>query len=193
MAYDALVVLGSQPDPETWKFPDHIYKCLERSKELLESGLAPLVVTSGKWSIALDNKGIEQPFLECDAAAEYLVSQGVAKDNILKEGESKDSISNLYHLKKDIFIPRDVTNLLFVVAEFRASRLSFLCERILGEDYNVDFDSIPAEPSPSYNEPNTSRVQQEFLEPMKPGDHEWLADKFYTAPMYQYWAQHDAA
>lgn len=189
--YDAIIVLGSLPDPETWKFPQQIYQCLDKAKELLDDNQAPYIITSGKWSVSFDNRHIQQPFLECDALADYLLQKGVPANKILREGESKDTISNLYYMKTQYFIPRRAHSLLFVVASFRIPRLTFLCERILGAGYNVDFVSIAAEPSGSYNEPNTFKVQEEFLRPMKNGDHAWLQDKFYSAPIYQYWAQRD--
>ena len=66
-----------------------------------------------------------------------------------------------------------------------------MCERILGDEYEVEFEPIAAEQSESYDEQNTMKVQKAFLEPMKTGDHQWLASKFYSAPMYKYRAEHD--
>ena len=189
--YDAVVVAGSQPDTTTWEFPEQVYKCLDKAEELLENGHATHIVVAGRWSIALDNRGLVQPFKECDAMANYLLAQGVPADKILKEGFSKDTISNLYYLKTKIFIPNGYTKVLFVAADFRIPRLEFLCKRILGAAYEYGFEPIASKPSASYNEPHTFKVQKEFLAPMKDGDHAWLADKFYSAPMYEYWAKHD--
>ena len=185
--YDTIILLGTEPDNTTWKFPKQIYQCLDRTITLLNEGQAPFVITSGKWSISLDNRGIKQPFRECDALADYLLVKGVSKDKILLEGDSQDTISNLYYVKKQILIPKDMRHLLFVVADFRIPRLKFLCERILGSGYRFDFDPIPSEMGPSYNEPLTFQIQKDFLSPMKDGDHSWLEGKFYTAYMYEYW------
>ena len=183
--YDLIVVLGSQPDPKTWKFPKQIYKCLDRSKELLDAGQAPYIATSGKWGIDLDNRGMQQLFKECDLEARYLIGIGVPDSKVLREGNSKDTISNLYYLKTQILIPRSMKRILFVVAAFRVPRLRFLCEQILGRDYIFDFESIDSEVGSTYNEPITLAKQAKFLEPMRSGDHEWLADKFYNASIYQ--------
>lgn len=193
MPYDLIILLGSQPDPKTWEFPGQVIDCLHRSKILLDEGKAPFIVASGKWSTRLDALGIQQPFRECDKLEGLLIAEGVPKEKILKEGESKDTISNLYYVKKDILIPNNWHRILFVVADFRIPRLKFLCERILGPEYAVDFDPIKSKPSPSYHEPSTFKLQKEFLEPMKTGDHEWLSDKFYSAPMYKQAAQNDKA
>jgi len=189
--YDLIIVLGSQPDPKTWKFPEQIYHCLDRVVELMNKDVAPFIATSGNRGIALDSRGIVQPFRECDELAKYLAEKGVPESKILKEGDSRDAISNIYYLKKQILIPKKIKTILFVSASFRIARIKFLCERIFGSEYEVDFDAIEAKEGFTYNEAHTLEVQSKFLEPMKSGDHAWLDDKFYTAPMYHYWEEHD--
>lgn len=189
--YDLIIVLGTQPDPKTWEFPDQIYQCLDRAIELMNDGVAPVIATSGNRGIALDSRGLVQPFRECDKLADYLIEKGIPKEKIVKEGDSRDSISNLYYLKKQILIPNKIKTILFVCASFRVPRLKFLCERIFGDMYQVDFETIEAEAGFTYNEAHTTKVQSEFLAPMKSGDHSWLDDKFYSAPMYHYWQEHD--
>lgn len=189
--YDLIIVLGSQPDTSTWQFPDQIYNCLDRAKQLLDNGQAPFVATSGKWGINVDALDLIQPFRESDAMADYLLVKGVAPEKILRERDSKDSISNLYYLKTQLLMPYGMKRLLFVVAEFRIPRLKFLCGQILGEGYECRFEPIASEAGNTYDEANTLKVQKKFLEPMEKGNHEWLADKFYTAPMYQYWTRHN--
>jgi len=191
--YDVIVVLGSQPDTVNWEFPGFVYRCLDKAKILLENGQTEHIVTSGKWSLAIENMGLTQTFRECDKMAEYLQSKGVSEKKIIKEGASKDSISNLYYIKTEILIPNKFKSILFVTADFRIPKLKFLCDRIMGSDYNYDFEPIEAEPSESfnYNEPQAMKVQEEFLKPMKDGDHSWLDSKFYSAPMYKFWAKQD--
>ncbi len=189
--FDAVVMLGTQPDPTTWDFPEQIYECLRRTAELVSNDEAPCIVVSGKWSISVENQGLRQPFRECDKLADILHDLGVDDSKILRESESMDTPSNLYFLKTQVLIPRNMKRLLFVVADFRVARLKFLCKRILGPDYFVEFDTIACEPGPSYNEANTIKVQEEFLRPMKDGEHTYLANKFFSDPTYDYWRQHD--
>ena len=191
MPYDLIIVLGSQPDLTTWEFPKQVRTCLARAKELLDDHHAPYIVTSGKWSTSIDTLKLKQPFLECNALADTLIGMGVDPSKILKENRSQDTISNLYYLKTGLLIPRNIKRLLFVVADFRIPRLHYLCEKILGPDYTVIFEPIESSPSTSYNEPVTYQMHKEFLKPMQPGDHEWLADKFYSAPMYMNMARLD--
>lgn len=191
MGHDVIILLGSQPDLKTWVFPEQVFECMKRAKKLLDKEQAPYVVTSGKWSTSIDTLGLRQPFRECDALADFLIAEGVDPAKILKEEYSQDTISNLYYLKTSLLIPCNMKRLLFVIADFRIPRLLFLCERILGPEYVVNFEAVPSKPSISYNEPQTYKLQKDFLEPMQTGDHHWLADKFYTAPMYQHTATLD--
>ncbi len=182
--YDAIIVLGSQPDPQNWRFPEQIYSCLDKAAELLKTGVAPYIITSGDHTINFDFDGIVQPVTECEMMADYLLTHGVGKESLLGEKQSKDSISNLYYLKEDILVPYKMHRLLFVVASFRIPRLEFLCTKVLGPDYAIAFEPIDAEQGSTYNEASTMQRQQAFLANMTNGDHAWLADKFYTHPFY---------
>jgi uncharacterized SAM-binding protein YcdF (DUF218 family) len=117
--------------------------------------------------------------------ADYLISKGTPNNRILKEGYSKDTISNLYYLKQQILLPKDMKRLLFVVAEFRVPRLKYLCKRILGNGYFVNFETVPSKLNTDSHEQHIFELQEEFLAPMKNGDHRWLDGKFYTAPIYR--------
>lgn len=183
--YDAIILLGTQPDPQTWEFPRQIHDCVEAVARLMGETAAPFVIASGKWSIDLEKKGLAQPFEECDGLADLLIKKSVDPDKILRERNSKDTISNLYYIKEQFLIPQDMKKLLFVVASFRIPRLKFLVHKILGEEYEVVYESVEAETGPSYNESRTMRIQSEFLKPMQSGEHAWLADKFYEASIYK--------
>lgn len=183
--YDAVVILGSRPhNPETWEFPSHIYKSLDRAAELCNAGLARHIVTSGKWTINFDALNIEQPFTEAQAMADYLKAK-VPDQSILQESESKDTISNLYFLKRQIFEPYQLHDLHFVAAEGRLHRIKFLCRRILGPDYRCTFEGVGHGPGEvSRNEARTLRIQREFLAPMQDGEDKWLDGKFFDDPFY---------
>lgn len=187
--YDLIIVLASQPDPATWQFPSQIYQCLDTAHKLLDKGEAPMVALSGKWTIDFDYLPVEQPFRECDKMKEYLMGKGVAEDRILVEGDSKDTISNLYYLKKQIVRPRNIHKVLFMVAEFRIPRLKTLLKKIWGDSYDCEYLAIPAEPGQFYDEAHTIKIQMQFLEAMQDGDDSWLDGKFYSAWMYEYWGE----
>jgi uncharacterized SAM-binding protein YcdF (DUF218 family) len=190
--YDAIIVLATQPDPKTWRFPQQLYECLDKATQLFKHQVAPYIITSGDRALSLDYRGITQPFRECDKMKEILVSNGIPQNQVLVEGDSRDTISNLYFLKEELLIPKKATNLLFVVASFRIPRLTFLCQKILGPGYTVTFEPIEAPQGDTYNEQHTLQVQSLFLESMKDGDHHWLDGRFFDGWMYQYWKERSA-
>ncbi len=117
--------------------------------------------------------------------AEYILAKGFPEDKLLLEGDSKDTISNLYYLKKYILIPRGMSKIIFVVASYRVPRLEFLIKRIWGDGYGYRFEEVTAEPEPGQNETAVMAKQELFLQPMKDGDESWLDDKFYDASIYK--------
>jgi hypothetical protein len=123
--------------------------------------------------------------MECDKMAEYLQTRHVPTKDILRESESKDTISNIYYLKRQVFQPKGLKNLLFIAAEARLPRIEFLCKRILGPTYKLRFEAVThtqGEVSP--NEKQTLAKQAAFLAPMKDGDDTWLDNQFYIGPYY---------
>lgn len=184
--FDLIVVLGAKTDTSTWKFPEQLYRCLDRAAELCEQAKAPLIALSGKWTINYDYTGEKQPSRECDMMADYLQAKGFPEDKLVLEGESKDTISNLYYIKNQILIPQAMHKIIFVVASYRVPRLEFLTKRILGPDYECVFEEIEAEPEPGQNEKVVIAAQKLFLQPMKDGDDSWLADKFYDGWIYKH-------
>ena len=182
--YDVIVLLGTEPDLETWEFPRQIHQCIGIVAGLIKAGLSNKVIASGKWSRRVDNKGLPQPFLECDKLAELLLAKGVPEGAILRECFSTDTISNLYHIKTQFLIPQKWQSVLFVVASFRIARLDFLCSKVLGPDWHVSYNSVRAAEGVGCNEARMMKKSKAFLAPMGWGDHEWLADKFFGDPFY---------
>lgn len=186
--FDAIVVLGSQPDFRTWRFPSYAYTSLDRALELYNQKKAPYIVLSGDHALKYDDEGITQPFRESDKQEEDLLSKGCPPEAILKEGESRDTLSNFYYLKNLVFKPNNIRSILIVTTDFRIPRLDFISTKVLGSGYHVEFETVAYKPDETYkNEAHTLEKQQEFLADMKNGDDAWLKDKFYDAPMYQYW------
>ncbi len=184
--FDTAVVLGSRPlGPDSWDLPDHIFRSLDRANELLRADKIKYITLCGKWTINFDVLGIEQPFQECDAMAEYLVDNGVEHDVLLREDESKDTISNIFYLKRQILQPHNFNSLLFIAAQPRIRRIQILAHKILGNSYELEFEGVDCSPEErSNNEDATLQKQSAFLEPMTDGDESWLENKFFEDPFY---------
>ena len=185
VTYDCIVLLGTQPDLDTWDFPRQIHQCVQTTAELVEAGVAENIIVSGKWSLRVENQSLGQPFDECDGLADLLIAAGVRHEAISRERTSKDTISNLYYVKTQLLIPKRWNSLLFVVADFRIPRLRFLARKILGAPFQTAFEAVPTgEEGPSYNETRTMVRMRAFLDRIDEGDHEWLDGKFFGDPFY---------
>jgi uncharacterized SAM-binding protein YcdF (DUF218 family) len=189
--YDAIVVLGSQPDYKTWKFPSHTY-ALDKAIDLINQGTAPYLALSGDHALKFDNVGITQPYKESDKMEEYALSKGLAKEKILKENKSLDTAANLYYLKNLVFKPNNIHKVLLITADFRVERIKFLWQKIMGPDYSVTFDEVTYGDNEIYkNDAAVLEKQKEWLKNVKDGDDAWFLDKFYDDPYYLYYKKRD--
>jgi hypothetical protein len=187
MFYETILVLGSKPDTATWDFPSHVYASLDEAAQLLHERVSSTAIVSGKWAFSFDKHGIHQPFRECDKMARYLIDRGVDSTAVLREGESKDTIANLYEVKRHFLVSHNWTKLLLITADFRANRIHYLSDKILGPSYDVTIQTVPSHPGESYPlEAITMRRTKEFLGPMQSGDDAFLDGTFYAAPYYHY-------
>jgi uncharacterized SAM-binding protein YcdF (DUF218 family) len=181
--YDAILVLGSQPDFRTWKFPSHTYASLDRAIELINEGVAPYIVLSGDHALKFDNTGIKQPFKECDAEEAHLLSKGFPTNKILKEGESRDTLAQFYYLKNLIFRPHNMHSILMITVDFRVERIRFMWQKVMGSDYPLAIETVPFDDKDVYkSEAFTLGRQQEWLKDVTDGDDGWFKDKFYDDP-----------
>ncbi|HUC89509.1 MAG TPA: YdcF family protein [Patescibacteria group bacterium] len=183
--YGAIIVLGSKPNTETWKFPSHVYTSLDLAAKKYKNGEAPYLIVAGKYALSFDWQNIKQPYRECDKMAEYLISQGVPETVILKEGTSKDTITNILFIKQKILEPHRFRRILLFCASFRKERIAYICQKILGSDYTIEIVTVPEKPKEIYpDEANTLKRTLEFLEPMSEGDDAFLDGRFYEDDFY---------
>jgi uncharacterized SAM-binding protein YcdF (DUF218 family) len=185
---DAIVILGSKPNTVTWEFPKHVYDTLDYASEVFAAGKARKIIVSGNYALSFDEKGIIQPYRECDKMASYLLSKGVPSDVILTEGESKDTISNLVYIKQQILAPRGLYKPLIITADFRVERIQFLADKIIGPSYSIGVVPIASDAAGRQvypNEIDTLRRTKLFLKDMTDGDDTFLDGKFYGADYYQ--------
>jgi uncharacterized SAM-binding protein YcdF (DUF218 family) len=183
---DAIVILGSQPDPDNWMFPSHVYESLERAAREYERGMARCIIVSGDRAIRFDFLDIQPPFRECDAMADVLLGRRIPPEAVLRESESRDTVSNFYFIKRLIAEPLGLFRLRFIAANFRRRRIEYLAHRILGPTYRVEFESVPSDAEESYTDESAILEQdRQFLVGMKSGDDRALDGRFFSDPYYE--------
>jgi uncharacterized SAM-binding protein YcdF (DUF218 family) len=117
--------------------------------------------------------------------AVYATDKGLPATKILKETISLDTVANLYYLKKMVFKPHGLHRILLVTADFRALRITFLWQKVLGPDYPLTIETVPFDQNNTYtHDLEILARQQEWLKDVRDGDDAWFRDKFYNDPYY---------
>jgi len=184
--YDAVIVLGSQQNITTGEVPNHVLQSLDKAVRILKTGDTAAIAVSGKWALFFDVKNIAPPpMTECAILTQHLLEKGVSQHLIWQEGESKDTVANIYFLKRHILEPKQAKRVLFIVADFRKERLEYLTNKILGPTYKVDFTTVSSQPAEHYpHEQDTLARTKYYFDAMQPGDDTYLDGMFYEHPFY---------
>jgi len=183
-----IVVLGGGIDLKG-NLPPHVYQRLDRAIELHQKLPGSKIVLTGKYSFLY---GAEKPpATEAEKMCAYLLSKKIPKKNILLEKNSKDTISNAYYLKKNIFLPKRETRAIIITSHFHLQRVKYIFQKIFGPDYRLEFIGLQEHLDESSEKKVVQRQKELLLKTkavlskMKEGDHGFLAGKFYRIKYYR--------
>ncbi|MBO1766666.1 ElyC/SanA/YdcF family protein [Allobranchiibius sp. GilTou38] len=189
---EAIILLGSQPDPTTWHFPRHVYDALNMAVARYGAAASkPLVITSGDRSLKFYRDDVAQPFRECDRMADHLIEHGVSQADIIRERESRDVISNLYYVKRELIQAGKPREIVLPLAHWRIPRVAMVLDKIFGAEFAATYVAVSPESPPASDEHLKWEMQRRFLEPMPRGQDTWLAERFYDSWLYHFWAECD--
>ncbi len=140
-----VIVLGFKLG-EGWQLTKDLKTRLDYAAEMFgQSGVRKIVV-SGRWSIWFDWLGIHPPITESRAMKSYLINRNVPADSIVVEPFSKDTIGNLFGLRRKFAHDQNVRYSIICAANHE-ERLRYLCDKIVPE-YNIRY--IPVQ-SPDFD------------------------------------------
>ncbi|NYJ75606.1 ElyC/SanA/YdcF family protein [Allobranchiibius huperziae] len=189
---EAIILLGSQPDPITWHFPRHVYDTLNWAVARYDAAASkPLVITSGDRSLEFCRDDVAQPFRECDRMADHLIEHGVCQADIVREGESRDVVSNLYYVKRELIRAGRPREIVLPLAHWRIPRVAMVLDKVFGSEFTTTYVAVNSESPPASDEHLKWEMQRRFLEPMPRGQDTWLAERFYDSWLYHFWAERD--
>jgi len=135
---DVIIVLGGGIAPDgTLKGPS--MRRVELARDLYYGGTAQNIIVSSKYSYQL--KFIPLSTIAAEMKIK-LVSHGVPATQIIEENLSRDTISNVFFVKK-ILKEKNWYNIEIVTSSFQFERARYLCGKILGADYKVSFSIAP--------------------------------------------------
>ncbi len=183
-----IVVLGGGIDLQG-NLPPHVHLRLDKAIELFQEHPDSRIVLSGRYSFLYGKD--KPPFTEAKKMSEYIFDKGIAKEKILLEELSKDSIGNAYYLKINIFIPERENQGMIITSEFHIKRIRYIFDKVFGDNYSFTFvgvsDSLPSEQEGEVVERQKQLLlkTEEMLSNMKDGDHDFLKDKLYKVAFYR--------
>ncbi len=158
-------------------------------KDLYFQKIAGKIIVCGHWSINWDIKGIKPPTTEAEEMKKALLGLGIPDKDILKEEWSRDTIGNAYFSKIKIINHYHFKTILIVCSDFHLKRAQFIFQKVLGNEYQMDFLTTPTEnaknPEFMQMEDNILDRQREFLEAMQDGDDSFLQARLYDDPYYR--------
>lgn len=134
----AIVVFGAaqyegQPSPVFKARLDHAF-------DLEESGLAPLVITTGAG-------GGDRRFTEAGVARDYLVQQGMAEDKILTDSTSQNTYASVQAVAH-LLLSRNIHNCIAVSDGFHLYRVKRMLEQRGIQVYGSPDPDSPIEADP---------------------------------------------
>lgn len=184
---DALIVLagGVRADGSLPTIPQ---KRVETGVRLLEEGVAPYIIMSGRYGFRLDHIQQVPPVSEAEAMGKFAISLGVPSERILLELSSKDTLGNAFFTKTLFLEPRGWKKVTVVTSDFHLPRTKYLFDLVLGPEYETDYISTPTEGAPESTaefekwEGKSLKVFTQFFEDgaIKPGDTEAIKKLIFT-------------
>lgn len=144
--YDALLVPGGgiRADGEP---PEWVQARLNKAIELMESARFIIALSAGTTHkpFLLDHEGF--PFYESEASAAYLTHNGAAKEKILTERSSLDTIGNAFFARFIHTEPLGLRKLLVITNEFHMPRT----RRIFNWVFSLNFQGNAPESDKNYH------------------------------------------
>lgn len=138
---DALVVLGGGVGADG-KISPASKSRIEKAIEAFNAGYANCLIFSGKASFSKNPTPIKT---EAQTMKERALALGVPAEKILLEEESQDTIGNAYFVKTKFLEPNHWRDIGVVTSEYHLPRAKYIFEKVLGQEYKIDFISAASD------------------------------------------------
>lgn len=185
-SYDLVIVLSLKLG-RNWQLAEDLKKRMDYAISLYKNGSAKRLMTTGRWAIWYDWLRIKPPVTEAVAMKKYLVAKGVPDKDILMEQYSKDTVGNIFSIKK-VLERKKFESVLMICAKPHFKRVKMLCERIFN---SMDGITIQALDAPHFhvdatgNEAEIMRQHAEMIDEMLVSRRKNPYYRIYRHPHYQ--------
>ena len=169
------------------QLPFFVKSRLDHAYKLFHLGSVSTIIVSGKWSYQYET---DLPVTEAEVMKQYLIKLGIPERKIKKEETSQDLLSSAYYLKKNILLPKNITEATIICTDFEELRVKYVFHKVFGDE--ISFHII-IEPSSLKSEVMWQFFAHEramlldtktSLRNMKTGNHAYLEKRFYSSPLY---------
>ncbi len=184
--YDLAVILGTRFD-EHERLRQDLIDRLDRATELYKQGVIKKIMVSGKWSIWYDWLSITPQTTEANLMKQYLLDHEVRARDVIMETYSKDTIGNIYYLRRYLDSHPQYNNILIVCASQRALRVKFLVSHILPATLTVSYCLVdaPNDEASSLGSEQQILNEQRYLFKQQSFDiNTFLSSSLYQNPYY---------
>lgn len=185
-SYDLAVILGTRFD-EQWQLRQDLIDRLDRACQLYTEGAFQKIMVSGKWTIWYDWLDITPPVTEAGLMKDYLIRHGVKSQDVVKEVYSKDTIGNIYYLRRYLQAHPKYQNILMICATQRVTRVKYLSSLIMPSCNKLDYELVDAPndvASSLGSEASILDGQREFFSHVSGDVGAYLSHKLYKSKYY---------
>lgn len=182
MTKDVIIILGGGIEPDG-SLPEIPKLRINKGVELFKNGTAPRIIVSGNYGFWLEKEPVRA---EADAMKEYAIGLDVPGDLILKEDVSKDTIGNAYFCRLNYLEPNNWHKVIVVTSEYHLPRTKYIFEKVLGNEYEIEFVPVDSKLSPekltiqTNKESKTTEFLRKWFDEIKSGDMNAIKELMYT-------------
>ncbi len=168
--------------------PFFVKRRLDHAYKIYHLGKVSTIIVSGKWSFRHSHT---IPVTEAELMKHYLVKLGISEKKIKKEEESQDMLSGAYFIKKNICIPKGISNAVIICSDFEEQRVRYVFHKVFGDSvafhFIVESSQLKSEVMWQFFAHERSMLldTKAFLRNMENGDHSFLDSIFYSKSLYE--------
>lgn len=169
------------------QLPFFVKSRLDHAYKLFHLGSVSSIIVSGRWSYRYTS---DVPVTEAELMKQYLIKLGIPERKIKKEELSQDLLSSAYYLKKDILLPKNISEATIICTDFEELRVKHVFHKIFGDSTSFHFivepSALKAEVMWQFFAHERAMLldTKALLRKMKMGSHAFLEKKFFSAPLY---------
>lgn len=165
-----IIVLGTWIN-EDGSLTNHSRTRTDKAVELYKKQRNPVIFTG--------NEAFPEPYSSALGMAKHAIEEGVNPTDIILEERCRDTLAKAVLTKTRLAIPEGWNELTVVTNTFHMPRSKKMFEFVYGPDFSIDYIDVESKATKEQEEKElkTTRIFQEQMQGIKPGDHEAIIQR----------------